>query len=101
MHKSNALLNVVCNIVVETETDFPLLYSFFSATITDFIRHKITEEKIRHLLPYIEKSLSNREQPDLQIAAYMIVSQLASVIQFEENAIKLLTNRAILHCAST
>ncbi|KAI8388394.1 uncharacterized protein BYT42DRAFT_559927 [Radiomyces spectabilis] len=100
LHKDRFVLDFVCKTVTENPVHFSTLYAFFAATMTSYITagERITEDKAVALMPYLINGLNARKIPELQIAAYMIVSQLSSVITLSTAAISSFTRPMLKRC---
>ncbi|KAI7857260.1 hypothetical protein BDC45DRAFT_603350 [Circinella umbellata] len=99
MKKSRRILSFVCKTVIDAPVPFQILYSFFAATLTDFVNaiNRVTDDTMVALLPYLIDSLTRRENPELQIAAYMVVSQLSTREALSQDALLTITNKMILN----
>ncbi|KAI9255682.1 hypothetical protein BDA99DRAFT_562196 [Phascolomyces articulosus] len=99
MKKNRRVLSFVCKTVIDAPVPFQVLYSFFAATLTDFVNaiNRVTDDTMVALLPYLIDSLTRRQNPELQIAAYMVVSQLSSREALSQDALLTITNKMILN----
>ncbi|KAI9492397.1 hypothetical protein BDB00DRAFT_883490 [Zychaea mexicana] len=99
MKKSRRILSFVCKTVIDAPVPFQILYSFFAATLTDFVNatNRVTDDTMVALLPYLIDSVARRQNPELQIAAYMVVSQLCSREALSHDALVSITNKMLMN----
>lgn len=83
MKKNRRVFDFVCKTVIQSPVHFPALYAFFAATLIEFVkdRKNVEDSTMTALIPFMVESLKSRKTPELQIAAYMIISQLASTTE--------------------
>ncbi|KAI8059189.1 U3 small nucleolar RNA-associated protein 10-domain-containing protein [Gongronella butleri] len=101
--KSRFVLDFVCKTVVRSHVGFSTLYTFYAATLVRFIASSrtVSSEMAIALTPYLVDGLQAREQPELQLATYMILSQLSSKTAFNSQAIEALTATLVQHARSS
>ncbi|KAI8149580.1 hypothetical protein BJV82DRAFT_708430 [Fennellomyces sp. T-0311] len=94
MRKNTTILAFVCKTVIEASVSFQGLYAFYAATLSEFVNssEKITDNMLVALLPHLIDSLARRQNPELQIAAYMIVSQLSCRESLSQKALVSITD---------
>lgn len=96
MIKYRSVMDFVCKTVTDTPAPFSTLHTFFAATLTQFVMAKrIDASMTTALLPYLLKALEAKHVPELQIAGYMILSQLASRAALNEKALRSLSDTLI------
>ncbi|KAI7866230.1 hypothetical protein BDF14DRAFT_1985180 [Spinellus fusiger] len=101
MERRKHLLNFICNTVLQCPVPFPTLYSFYAATMTELVsKHGLNEESVLTITANLVDGLSASKVPDLQIASYMILSQLATKVSLTKEAIQTMTTTAIKHTSS-
>ncbi|RCI07051.1 HEAT repeat-containing protein 1 [Rhizopus stolonifer] len=82
--KQRYVFNFLCKMVTKAMVPFPTLYSFYAALMTDFIKHLqiVSNDVVIALTPHLIDGLQAKHLPELQIANYMILSQLSSKAAF-------------------
>ncbi|KAG0164360.1 HEAT repeat-containing protein 1 [Apophysomyces sp. BC1034] len=103
LYKDRYVLDFICNMVISSPVSFQTLYAFFAATLTDYLRlaTSVTDEMTIALMPHLIDSLTARNTPELQIAAYMIISQLASKASFSHDGLRAITDPMIRKCSKS
>ncbi|KAF7728274.1 HEAT repeat-containing protein 1 [Apophysomyces ossiformis] len=101
LHKDRYILDFICNMVISSPVPFQTLYAFFAATFTDYVRlaNSITEDMTTALTPHLIDSLTARHTPELQISAYMIISQLASKASLSHDGLRAITDPMVRKCS--
>ncbi|ORX53545.1 hypothetical protein DM01DRAFT_1322487 [Hesseltinella vesiculosa] len=96
--KSRFVLDFVCKTVVRAPVPHSTLYTFYAATLVKFIASSrtVSAEMAIALTPYLVEGLAAKSQPELQLASYMILSQLSSKTAFNAIAIESLTSTMVL-----
>lgn len=94
MMKSRYIFDFVCKMVTEALVPFPTLHSFYAALMTDYIKRapSVTSEMTIALTPHLVRGFEAKEAPELQLASYMIVSQLASKTVFNKQGVEALVD---------
>ncbi|CDS10813.1 hypothetical protein LRAMOSA11299 [Lichtheimia ramosa] len=97
--KNRLVLDFVCNTVSKTTVPFKTLYSFYAATITEYINttYRVGENIVTALLPHIFDGFRAHDIPEFQIASYMIISQLAARTTFSSSSLVTITKSILKH----
>ncbi|CEG76908.1 hypothetical protein RMATCC62417_11736 [Rhizopus microsporus] len=84
MIKNRYIFDFICNMVTKALVPFSTLYSFYTAIMTEFIKQipATSVDAVTALTPHVIDGLHAKHQPELQIASYMILSQLSSKTTF-------------------
>ncbi|CEG73094.1 hypothetical protein RMATCC62417_08539 [Rhizopus microsporus] len=84
MIKNRYIFDFICNMVTKSLVPFSTLYSFYTAVMTEFIKQipATSADAVTALTPHVIDGLHAKHQPELQIASYMILSQLSSKTTF-------------------
>ncbi|KAG1143849.1 hypothetical protein G6F37_000325 [Rhizopus arrhizus] len=97
MTKNRYVFDFVCRMVTKALVPFPTLYSFYAALMTDFIKHIqiVSTDVVVALTPHLIDGLQSKNLSELQIATYMILSQLSSKASFSAEGSKALVEAMI------
>ncbi|CAO3649204.1 unnamed protein product [Cunninghamella echinulata] len=95
--KSRYILDFICKTVVYRKVAYSALYTFYAATLTSYIKsnQRISDAMAVALTPYLIDGLAAKKSPELQIATYMIISQLSSKALFNKEALETITSTMI------
>lgn len=93
-------MDFVCNTVTSSPAHFSTLYSFFTAVLMEYVTScpRLTDDMTTALIPHILSSLAATDIPDLQIAAYAILSQIASKVALSRQALRAITDAMMEGC---
>lgn len=94
MMKNRYVFDFVCKMVTQSLVPFQTLYSFYVALMTDFIKlaPSVNAEMTTALTPHLIDGLKAKKFPELQLASYMIVSQLSSKAVFSKEGVEALAD---------
>jgi U3 small nucleolar RNA-associated protein 10 len=94
MMKNRYVFDFVCKMVTQSLVPFQTLYSFYVALLTDFIKlaPSVNTEMTTALTPHLIDGLKAKKSPELQLASYMIVSQLSSKAAFSKEGVEALAD---------
>ncbi|KAI8974658.1 hypothetical protein BDB01DRAFT_853710 [Pilobolus umbonatus] len=97
MHKDRYVFDFMCKMVVEAQVPFKGLYSFYAALMTDFIKFntKVTAEMTTAITPPLIDGIKAKKLPELQMASYMILSQLSSKTLFNKDAAEIIVDEIL------
>ncbi|KAI8096220.1 uncharacterized protein BX664DRAFT_290957 [Halteromyces radiatus] len=100
LSKSRFMVDFVCKMATSSTVHFSALYTFYAATIIDYIKssRRVSEDMATSLTKYLVDGLRAKRVPELQLATYMILSQLSSKTTFNEEAAAALTTTMIKRC---
>ncbi|CAO3607877.1 unnamed protein product [Cunninghamella blakesleeana] len=95
--KSRFILDFICKTVVYRKATYSALFTFYAATITSYINsnQRISDVMAIALTPYLIDGLAAKKTPELQIATFMIISQLSSKTLFNQEALEAITSTMI------
>ncbi|KAI9313807.1 hypothetical protein BX666DRAFT_2055891 [Dichotomocladium elegans] len=99
MGKRKDIFDLVCNTVLKSSVPFKILHSFFAATMTEYIKSlpRITDADVSSTLPVVLEGMRARNSPELQLASYMIISQIATRAAFSKIALTTITDTILKH----
>ncbi|KAI7901693.1 uncharacterized protein BX663DRAFT_562160 [Cokeromyces recurvatus] len=97
MMKDRYIFDFVCKMATQPLVPFQTLYSFYAAILTDFIKFApvVKEEMTIALTPHLIDGLKAKNLPELQMASYMILSQLASKAVFSKEGAEALADTVL------
>lgn len=92
MMKNRYVFDFVCKMVTQAIVPFQTLFSFYTALMTDFIKlaPSVNMEVTTALTPHLIDGFKAKKLPELQLASYMIVSQLSSKAVFSKEGVEAL-----------
>ncbi|KAI9261063.1 hypothetical protein BY458DRAFT_557445 [Sporodiniella umbellata] len=84
MGKNRYVFDFICKMVTKAMVPYPTLYSFYAALMTDYIKsvQTVNTDVVIALTPHLIDGLQAKHLPELQIANYMVLSQLSSKAAF-------------------
>ncbi|KAL0083069.1 hypothetical protein J3Q64DRAFT_1850250 [Phycomyces blakesleeanus] len=98
MARKRNILNFVTDLVIKSPVHFPTLYSFYAATMIELVSERvINEDSVMVITGNLIDGMNTSDVPELQIASYMILSQLATKVSMTKEAVHALTDAAIKH----
>ncbi|KAI9005428.1 hypothetical protein CLU79DRAFT_841105 [Phycomyces nitens] len=98
MARKRNILNFISNLVIKSPVHFPTLYSFYAATMIELVSERaLNEDSVLALTSNLIDGMNDTNVPELQIASYMILSQLATKASLTKEAVHALTDAAIKH----
>lgn len=99
MIKNRYVFDFVCKMVTQSLVPFQTLYSFYAALMTDFIKFSpsVTADMTIALMPHLIDGFKAKKLPELQLASYMIVSQLSSNATFSKEGVEALADAMLRH----
>lgn len=98
--KNRYVFDFICKMVTESLVPFQTLYSFYAALMTDFIKFapSVNDDMTIALTPHLIDGLKSKKLPELQLASYMIVSQLSSKAVFSKDGVEALADTMLRNC---
>ncbi|CAO3587277.1 unnamed protein product [Absidia cylindrospora] len=98
--KSRYVLDFICKMVTTSTIKFSTLYTFYAATITEFIKSAphVTDDMSIAITKYLLDGLCADQVPELQMATFMILSQLSARAALNTEAITVITTTMITNC---
>ncbi|KAI8359067.1 hypothetical protein EDC96DRAFT_609191 [Choanephora cucurbitarum] len=92
MTKNRYVFDFICKSVTRSLVPFQTLYSFYAALLIDFIKHtpSVNADMTIAMTPHLIDGLKAKKQPELQLATYMIISQLSSKATFSKDGVETL-----------
>ncbi|EGG21033.1 U3 snoRNP protein [Cavenderia fasciculata] len=100
LHKNAFFLDLVCSTILKYEKTNTLnktMISFFTALMVDAVSvGTLTDQFIRTVLPCLNFSLKSKNL-DLQLGSFMILSNIASKVQFSKDVLELLIRNTLLN----
>ncbi|KAL7317698.1 snoRNA-binding rRNA-processing protein utp10 [Mucor circinelloides] len=99
MMKDRYVFDFICKMVTQSLVPFQTLYSFYAALMTDFIKFapSVTADMTIAIMPHLIDGLKAKKLPELQLATYMIVSQLSSKATFSKEGVEALADTMLRH----
>lgn len=99
MMKDRFVFDFTCRMVTQSLVPYQTLYSFYAALMTDFIKSapSVTADMTIALMPHLIDGLKAKKLPELQLATYMIVSQLSSKATFSKEGVQALADTMLRH----
>ncbi|KAF1803275.1 hypothetical protein V8B55DRAFT_1587041 [Mucor lusitanicus] len=99
MMKDRYVFDFICKMVTQSLVPYQTLYSFYAALMTDFIKFapSVTADMTIALMPHLIDGLKAKKLPELQLATYMIVSQLSSKATFSKEGVEALADTMLRH----
>ncbi|CEP08664.1 hypothetical protein [Parasitella parasitica] len=99
MIKNRYVFDFICKTVTQSLVPFQTLYSFYAALLTDFIKFppSVTADMTIALAPHLIDGFKAKKLPELQLASYMIVSQLSSKATFSKEGVEALVDAMLRH----
>ncbi|EFA81512.1 U3 snoRNP protein [Heterostelium album PN500] len=102
MKKNGFFSELICNAIIEYENNATLsktMVSFFTALLIDLVSssNSVPEHFNRVALPCLNYCLKS-SNIELQLGAFMILSNIASKVQFSNEAIELLIRSTLKNC---
>ncbi|KAL9551329.1 hypothetical protein MBANPS3_004308 [Mucor bainieri] len=103
MMKDRYVFDFVCKMVTQSLVPYQTLYSFYAALMTDLIKcaPAVTSDMTIALMPHLIDGLKAKKLPELQLATYMIVSQLSSKATFSKEGVEALADTMLRHYKKT
>ncbi|KAI8973417.1 hypothetical protein BDF20DRAFT_837366 [Mycotypha africana] len=100
MMKDRHIFDFICRMVTKALVPFSTLYSFFTALLIDYINSasSVTEFMTTALMPHLVDGLRAKKVPELQLASYMIVSQLSAKAVLNKDGIESLVSTMLRKC---
>ncbi|KAI8334013.1 hypothetical protein BC941DRAFT_473243 [Chlamydoabsidia padenii] len=100
LNKSRYVLDFICKMVTTSTVHFSTLYTFYAATMIDYIKSSrlVTDDMAVAMTKYLLDGIAASNVPELQLATYMILSQLSSKTTFNSKAISAITTTMIKDC---
>ncbi|GAA5816136.1 hypothetical protein MFLAVUS_009661 [Mucor flavus] len=100
MVKNRYVFDFVCKMVTHALVPFPTLCSFYAALMTDYIKRapSVSSEMTIALTPHLVRGFEAKETPELQLASYMIVSQLSSKAVLNKQGVEALVDTIMRNC---
>ncbi|KAI9486718.1 MAG: hypothetical protein EXX96DRAFT_646489 [Benjaminiella poitrasii] len=97
MVKDRFVFDFVCKMVTRSLVPFQTLYSFYTALMTDFVKFApiVNDEMTTALIPYLIEGFKAKKLPELQLASYMILSQLSSKAVFSKEGVETLADTVL------
>lgn len=94
------MFDFVCKMVTHAIVPFPTLNSFYAALMTDYIKRapSVSSEMTIALTPHLIRGFEAKETPELQLASYMIVSQLSSKAVLNKQGVEALVDTIMRNC---
>ncbi|KAG2204341.1 hypothetical protein INT47_009383 [Mucor saturninus] len=94
MMKNRYVFNFVCKMVTHAIVPFQTLYSFYVALMTDYIKlaPSVNTDMATALTPHLIDGFKDKDHPELQLASYMIISQLSSKSVFSKEGAEALAD---------
>ncbi|KAI8390372.1 hypothetical protein BD560DRAFT_362243 [Blakeslea trispora] len=92
MTKNRYVFDFICKSVTRSLVPFQTLYSFYAALLIDLIKHtpSVNSDMTIAMTPHLIDGLKAKKQPELQLATYMILSQLSSKANFSKEGVETL-----------
>ncbi|KAI8638474.1 hypothetical protein BD408DRAFT_373403 [Parasitella parasitica] len=99
MMKNRYVFDFICKMVTQSLVPFQTLYSFYAALMTDFVKFapSVTADMTIALVPHLIDGFKAKKLPELQLASYMIVSQLSSKATFSKEGVEALVDAMLRH----
>ncbi|RCI06452.1 HEAT repeat-containing protein 1 [Rhizopus stolonifer] len=94
MLKNRYVFDFICKTVNRSLVPFQTLYSFYAALLTDYIKlaPSVNTDMTIALTPHLIDGLKAKKLPELQLATYMILSQLSSKAVFSKEGVEALVD---------